>query len=350
MTFLRQHLRSLSGYTPGEQPPPGSAVLKLNTNENPYPPSPAVFKTLQTLDGEWLRRYPDPTAKQFRQAASEVLQIPPEGILVGNGSDELLSLIVRAFVEMGETVVYPMPSYVLYRTLAQLQGAQAVEIPYDEAFNFPAPALSAAQGAVTFVANPNSPAGNRIAIDALDALAAELRGLLVIDEAYVDFTDTHALHLTQTHENVVILRTLSKGYSLAGLRLGFAIAHPNLIQDLNKIKDSYAVDAIATLAGAAAIRDQDHKNRNVVKILRSRQALQKSLEQLDFRVWPSHGNFLMVQPPRISALDLQQTLKTRGILIRHFNVVGVADKLRITIGTEDQNAMLCGHLADILAI
>jgi histidinol-phosphate aminotransferase len=349
MTFLRKHLQSVAGYTPGEQPPPGSPVIKLNTNENPYPPSPEVFRALQTLDPEWLRRYPDPTAIAFRQAASEVLNIPPDWITVGNGSDELISLIIKAVVEPGAAVVYPIPSYVLYRTVAQIQQAQALEIAYDEAFHFPLQKIIEAQGAVTFIASPNSPIGNVVSVEVLETLATNLQGLLVIDEAYVDFTDATALPLVRHHPNVVILRTLSKGYSLAGLRLGFAIAHPVLIQDLNKIKDSYAVDAIAALAGAAAIRDQAHKNSNVEKVLRSRTILHQNLVELGFRVWPSEGNFLLVQPqPReISAdsgcvaLALQQHLKTQGILVRHFNLPGVADKLRITIGTDAQNEQLC---------
>jgi histidinol-phosphate aminotransferase len=350
MPFLRKHLQAVAGYIPGEQSPPGSPVIKLNTNENPYPPSPEVFRVLQTLDPEWLRRYPDPTAIAFRQAASEVLNISPDWITVANGSDELISLIVRTVAEPGSAVVYPMPSYVLYRTVAQIQQAQPLEIAYDEAFTFPLQEILEAQGTVTFIASPNSPIGNVVSVEALETLAANLQGLLVIDEAYVDFTDANALHLVQKHPNVIILRTLSKGYSLAGLRLGFAIAHPTLIQNLNKIKDSYAVDAIAALAGAAAIRDQAHKNRNVEKVLRSRATLHQNLVELGFRVWPSEGNFLLVQPSKISAdsgcaaLALQQHLKTQGILVRHFNLPGVADKLRITVGTDPQNEQLCRNL------
>ncbi|WP_404788567.1 histidinol-phosphate transaminase [Altericista sp. CCNU0014] len=349
MPFLRKHLQSIAGYTPGEQPPPGSSVIKLNTNENPYPPSPEVFRVLQTLDPEWLRRYPDPTTVALRQAVGEVLNVHPDWIAVGNGSDELIGLVVRAFVEPGETAIYPMPSYVYYRAVAQVQEAQPVEIAYDEAFNFPLKEILDAQGAVTFVASPNSPLGNVVSINNLETLAANLQGLLVVDEAYVDFTSTNALHLVQKYRNVIVLRTLSKGYSLAGLRLGFAIAHPALIRDLNKIKDSYAVDAIAALVGAAAIRDQPYKNSNVRKVLRSRAILHRDLAALGFRVWPSEGNFLLVQPPReIAAIALQQQLKARGILVRHFDVAGVADKLRITVGTDEQNAQLCQRLQELM--
>jgi histidinol-phosphate aminotransferase len=348
MTFLRKHLQSVTGYISGEQPPPGSAVLKLNTNENPYPASPEVAKVLQNFDLEYLRRYPDPAGYLFREAVSEVLQVSADMVTAGNGSDELLGLVLRAFVEKDARAVYPMPSYVFYRTLAELQGARPLEILYDEAFRFPLQALIEAQGAVTLIASPNSPTGHVISISDLETLAESLAGILVIDEAYVDFAKIDALHLVQKHANVIILRTLSKGYSLAGLRLGFAIAQPSLIRDLNKVKDSYAVDAIAALAGAAALRDQAHKDLNVEKVLRSRPILQQQLENLGFRVWPSAANFVLVQPPLgLQAVELQQALKKQSILIRHFNVPGVEDKLRITICTDAQNEQLWRCLAEI---
>lgn len=363
MTFLRNHLQPIKGYVPGEQPPPGSSILKLNTNENPYPPSPEVIKVLQSLDLEWLRRYPDPTARVFREAVAEIFQVAPAAVTVGNGSDELLALVMRAFVEKGARVVYPMPSYVLYRTLAQLQDAVPYEIAYDECFTFPLDSLMDAQGAITLIASPNSPTGHVVPIAVLDQLAGALKGILVIDEAYIDFVQVgganhglgvepqNALSLIHKHPNVIVLRTLSKGYSLAGLRVGFAIAQPELIQDLNKIKDSYAVDAIATLAGTVALRDQAHKHQNVQRVLRSRLVLQQRLVELGFRVWPSSANFLLVQPPAgILAVDLQQSLKQQGILVRYFDLPGVSDKLRITVGTDAQNAQLCRSLQEILGI
>jgi histidinol-phosphate aminotransferase len=348
MTFLRKHLQSVTGYTPGEQPPVDSPVIKLNTNENPYPPSPEVVKVLQNLDLECLRRYPDPTGRLFREAVSDALQVSADAVTAGNGSDELLGLIIRAFAEKDAKVVYPMPSYVFYRTLTELQEAQPVEISYDEAFRLPLEALIEAQGAVTLIASPNSPTGHIVPIHELETLAGSLRGILVIDEAYVDFAGGNVLHLVQQHANVIVLRTLSKGYSLAGLRLGFAIAQPSLIQDLNKVKDSYAVDAIAALVGAAAIRDQAHKNLNVERVLRSRPILQQQLEDLGFKVWPSAANFLLVKPFQgFHAVELQQALKAQGILIRYFNLLGVEDKLRITIGTDAQNEQLRCCLAAI---
>jgi histidinol-phosphate aminotransferase len=347
-SFLRPHLQSVPGYTPGEQPPPGHCVIKLNTNENPYPPSPLVFQALQKVDQELLRRYPDASARSFREAAGLALNIPPDWMTVANGSDDLLSIIMSAFVDRGARIVYPMPTYVLYRTLAQLQDAQPWEVAYGEKFVLPLDALVAAQGAVTLIAAPNSPSGTPIPIGQLEALAAHCTGLLVIDEAYVDFAQTNALSLVDDYDNVIVLRTLSKGYSLAGIRLGFAIANPNLIQDLNRVKDSYCVDAIAALLGTAAIQDQAHKNENAERVKRSRTKLANNLEQLGFRVWPSQTNFLMVQPSGAKALDLQQQLKQQNILVRYFNLPSMVDKLRITVGTDEQNETLCHCLATLI--
>jgi histidinol-phosphate aminotransferase len=338
--FFRAAVAQMTGYTPGEQPPPGTPIIKLNTNENPYPPSPKALEVLRSLDSEWLRRYPTPYANDFRQAVSDVLQVPPDWIMVGNGSDDLLNVIVRACAEPGRGVVYPMPTYVLYRTLAAMQSAAVTEIPYGEDLRLPLAQLVAANGALTFIVSPNSPTAHRVEIDELRILAAQLTGALVIDEAYVDFTHQSALPLVKEYENVIVVRTLSKGYSLAGLRLGFAVANPDLLQGLFKVKDSYNVDAIACLVGAAAIRDQAYKDECVAKIRASRAQLATDLQHIGFKVWDSQTNFLLTQPSRRSAEFLYQYLKERGILIRFFNYPGLDNKLRITVGTDAQNQIL----------
>jgi histidinol-phosphate aminotransferase len=316
-----------------------------------------VFEALQTLDGDILRRYPNATADTFRQAAASVLGVPPDWIIVGNGSDDLLSLVVRACVEAGGSIAYPVPTYVLYRTLAEIHPAQSLEIPFPESFALPVTDLITAQAAVTFVAAPNSPSGSAIALTDLDTLAQHLRGLLVIDEAYVDFADGSALELVQRYANVIILRTLSKGYSLAGLRLGFGIAPPALLQGLRKVQNSYTVDAIACRLGAAAILDQDYQNQTVAKVIAERRRLSAQLEALGFRVWPSATNFVMVQPPTpqtpqnpagLTAEALMLELKVQGIYIRHFQTMGLADKLRITIGAPTENNQLWQQMQALL--
>lgn len=346
--YFRPSVEAMTGYVPGEQPKPGIPIIKLNTNENPYPPSPDAIDVLRNLDGEWLRRYPDSYANDFRRAISDVFELPIEWIIAGNGSDELLNVVIRACAEIGRKVVYPMPTYVLYRTLAAMQPAEVIEIPYDKNEQLPIADLVAANGAVTFVASPNSPSGHGIAVQELRQLAAQLSGVLVIDEAYVDFAEETALPLVKEFQNVIILRTMSKGYSLAGLRLGFGIANPHLLSGLFKVKDSYNIDAIACQIGAAAIRDQAYKNECAEKVKVSRAKLAIDLKQLGFQVGSSQANFLLVQPPKGNAEQIYLALKQRGILVRYFKQPGLEDKLRITIGTDEQNQILVEQLIHLV--
>jgi histidinol-phosphate aminotransferase len=338
--YFRSNVDAMASYVPGEQPQRGTQIIKLNSNENPYPPSPAALAVLQNINGEWLRRYPQPFGEEFRQAASKVLGVPSDWIIVGNGSDELLSVVIRACTEPGRQVVYPMPTYVLYRTLAQMQNADIIEIPYGENYILPLEELIAVNGSVTFIASPNSPSGHVVPIDDLRKLASQLSGVLVIDEAYVDFTQESALTLVNEYENVIVIRTLSKGYSLAGLRLGFGVANPKLLHGLFKVKDSYNIDAIACAIGTAAITDQAYKNACVAKIKASRTQLAADLKQLGFQIWDSQTNFLLTQPPAGNAEYLYEKLKEQGILIRYFKQPGLEDKLRITVGTDEQNQAL----------
>jgi histidinol-phosphate aminotransferase len=348
MSYFRSAIEAMTGYIPGEQPKPGTKIIKLNTNENPYPPSPHAIDVLRNLDVEWLRRYPDPLAREFGRAVSETLGIPADWIIVGNGSDELLNVVVRACAQgRDRTVVYPMPTYVLYRTLAAMQPAEAIEIPYPKNWQLPIAELVAAQGAVTFVASPNSPSGHIVPLDDLRTLASQISGVLVIDEAYVDFAEYSALPLVREFENVILLRTLSKGYSLAGLRMGFGIANPQLLSGLFKVKDSYNIDAIATLVGAAAMRDRSYKNSCAERVKKSRSHLAIELQNLGFTVGESHCNFLLATPPNGEAERLYLGLKERGILVRYFNQPGLADKLRITVGTDEQNQILIEELQSL---
>lgn len=345
MSYFRRAIATMHGYTPGEQPKPGTPIIKLNTNENPYPPSPKAVEVLRNLDSEWLRRYPDPYARDFCHAVSEALEVPTDWIIVTNGSDDLLNILIRACAEGKRKVVYPMPSYVLYRTLASLQPAEVVEVPYPEDYRLPVDELAAAGGAVTLIATPNSPSGHIVPLEDLRELAKRVSGILAIDEAYVDFADYSAISLVREFDNVIILRTLSKGYSLAGLRLGFGIANPKIISELFKVKDSYNVDAIAILVGAAAMQDQEYKNACVEKILRSQGKLATELKKIGFHVRNSQGNFLLVTPPNNQAAAIYRALKQQNILVRYFNLPGLDDKLRITVGTEEQNQKLLQAIA-----
>jgi histidinol-phosphate aminotransferase len=347
-SLFRPAIDAMTGYVPGEQPKPGIPIIKLNTNENPYPPSPLALAALQHIDPETLRRYPDPFARNFCQAASAALGVPADWIIVGNGSDDVLNVLIRATAEGSDRpVVYPTPTYVLYRTLAAMQPAKVVELPYGEGYGLPIGDLIAAQGAVTFIATPNSPSGHAVPLDDLRQLAANLSGILAIDEAYVDFAETTALPLVREFDNVIVLRTLSKGYSLAGLRLGFGVANPALLAGLFKVRDSYNIDTIAAAVGTAAMTDQAYKNACAEQVKASRTQLGIDLKQLGWQIWPSQANFLLTQPPPGQAQRLYAGLKARGILVRYFAQPGLDDKLRITVGTDAQNAALIEALVSL---
>ncbi|MEL6221824.1 MAG: histidinol-phosphate transaminase [Cyanobacteria bacterium J06626_14] len=347
-SYFRSNIDAMTGYIPGEQPKPGSRILKLNTNENPYPPSPAAMEVLHHFDGELLRRYPHPFANDFRQAVGDVLGVPMDWVIVGNGSDEILNVVLRACAERDRNIAYPTPTYVLYKTLAEIQPADITEVPYRANNQFPIDELVAASAAVTFIASPNSPSGHTVSNDDLRQLASRLAGVVLVDEAYVDFADSSALELVHEFENVIISRTLSKGYSLAGLRLGFGVAQPQLLSGLFKVKDSYNIDAIACAVGTAAMRDQDYKNACAEKVKASRDTLLHNLKQLGFDVTPSETNFLLATPPDGNAESIYLALKERGILVRYFKHSGLEKMLRITVGTDEQNQTLIEALSQLV--
>ena len=340
MSLFRPAVDALHAYAPGEQPARGTGIVKLNTNENPYPPSPAAMAALREIDDDQLRRYPHPHADEFRLAVADVLGLDIARIVVGNGSDDILTMLMRAVSDKERAVAYPVPTYVLYRTLAEIQDAQVHEIPYGESFALPIEALAATRAALTLVANPNSPSGTLTPIEALSGLAGRVTGVLVIDEAYTEFATENALELTTRFDHVMVLRTLSKSHSLAGLRLGFGIGSPNLVTGLTKVKDSYNVDAVACQVGAAALRDTRYTAEIVGRVCATRGRLVALFAGLGFAVWPSAANFLLVRPPRGDAGTLYRYLKTVGILCRYFDTPGLSDKLRVTVGTESDTDRL----------
>ena len=348
MSYFRKNIDEMDQYIPGTQPAAGEKVIKLNTNENPYPPSPAGLEALRDFDGAGMRVYPDPMAGRFCKAAADVLGVPAEWILPGTGSDDLIVMCVRAIAGPGRAVVIPTPTFPYYLTQAQIAGADVVEIPCDEDFNLPAEKIIAADGALTFVANPNTPTGTFTPMDQLDALAGALSGVLVIDEAYVDFAETNAVDLVKRHDNVIVLRTLSKSYSLAGLRLGFAVGKPGMLEGLVKTKSIYNISGVACAMGSAAMADQTYMTECVVRVKASREALRRDLESLGFKVWPSQANFLLARPPAGDAERIYQELVAAGILVRYFRSGPLADKLRITVGTEAENSALTESLTKLV--
>jgi histidinol-phosphate aminotransferase len=322
----------MAAYTPGEQPRQGT-YIKLNTNENPYPPSPRVLEALAAAcTGDRLRKYPDPVGIAFRQVAGRVLGVDPDSILIGNGSDDILTILTRAFVPEGGWVVSLTPSYILYRTLAEIQGAQVQLVPYTADWQLPTP--WPARGAhLTFLANPNSPSGTMVPISVLQGWVQELGGPLVLDEAYADFAEDNGLRLAGK-SNVVVTRSLSKSYALAGVRFGFAVADPALVRELIKVKDSYNADALSLVAAAAAIDDQEYMRSSRARMLATRSRLSEALTALGFQVCPSQANFVWCRRTDRPVKPIYEELKRRLILVRYMNYEGYGDGLRITVGTD----------------
>jgi histidinol-phosphate aminotransferase len=332
----------MAGYSPGEQPREG-AFIKLNTNENPYPPSPHVFEAIRAaLTGDALRKYPDPVGTRFRQAAGRLLGVDPEGILIGNGSDDILTMVTRAFVPEGGLVAAPMPGYILYRSLADIQGARFQAVPYTGDWQLP-DSWPAADAHLTLVANPNSPSGTIVSPAGLQRLADSLRGPLVIDEAYVDFADSHALHLTK-RSHVIVTRSLSKSYALAGLRFGYAVAEPALIRELIKVKDSYNCDVLSLAAATAALGDQEHLQATRTRILATRARLTRTLQEIGFDVCPSQANFVWCRRTDRPVKPIYEELKRRMILVRYMNYEQYGDGLRISVGTDAETDRLLDEL------
>jgi histidinol-phosphate aminotransferase len=331
--MFREAIEKMAPYVPGEQPRPGQRLIKLNTNENPYPPSPLVARAIVKSAGSSLRLYPAPRADEFVAAAARTYGISREMILAGNGSDELLTMVFRAALGRGDKIAYALPTYSLYDTLAAIQEAKVARVPLGPAYAQPLNELAGEGAQLTIVCNPNAPCGTLADSMGLDSLAATLAPrLLVIDEAYVDFAEANALHLVKKHSNVLVLRSFSKSFSLAGMRLGLCFASPTLIEQLMKVKDSYNLSRPAMAAGAAALKDIDWMRRNVERVRRTRAVTEKKLRQVGFEVPPSQANFVLARVPGHDMSTVAAALRRRGILVRHFPRSVFADALRITIG------------------
>jgi histidinol-phosphate aminotransferase len=335
--MFREAIERMAPYTPGEQPRAGQRLIKLNTNENPYPPSPRVHAAIVKAAGASLRLYPPPRADELVRAAARVYRISAEMILAGNGSDELLTMIFRASLASGDKVAYALPTYSLYDTLAAIQESRVAAVQLGPGFAQPLAGLAAERAKVTIVCNPNSPCGALATPAQLDNLARELDGrLLAIDEAYVDFAESHALPLVKRHPNVVVLRSFSKSFSLAGMRLGLCFAQPPIIKQLLKVKDSYNLSRLAMSAGAAALGDIGWMRRNVERIKQVRAITESRLRRMGFEVPHSQANFVLARIPGHEMGEVAAALRRRGILVRHFPRSVFRDALRISIGTSRQ--------------
>jgi histidinol-phosphate aminotransferase len=355
-SLVRPLIRKLHGYVPGEQPKiPG--LIKLNTNENPYPPSPNVLRAIKSAVDGRLRLYPNPTAERLRKELAKFHGCSPENIIIGNGSDELLALATRVFVEPSDsskrssvsrsTIQYLTPSYSLYPVLADIAGAAKNAVPLNAHFTMPTiEQLKSARkwdfrAALTYVTTPNAPSGRGFRTADLEALCRAHKGVLVLDEAYVDFARENALQLALKYPHVIVARTFSKAYALCFLRVGYFVGHPELIAALDKARDSYNVNGLGQIAAEATLDDLAYYRKNFARIVATRERVARQLDALGFETLPSQTNFILTRPPRFPAGDWLEKLRVEKILVRWWSYPEVRDYLRITIGTDaEMDALL----------
>lgn len=343
--LIRPLVQRLHAYVPGEQPKiPG--LIKLNTNENPYPPSPKVLAAVKAAVDGRLRLYPNPTASALREKLAKLHGCTPENIIVGNGSDELLALATRTFVEpspkaptASSTVQFFSPSYSLYPVLAEIAGARTNAVPLSADFTLPSLASLPKCGwdfraALSLITTPNAPSGRGFSTAELDALCAKSKGVVILDEAYVDFAREHAMALALKHRHVLVSRTFSKAYSLCFQRVGYFVGHADLIAALDKVRDSYNVNGLGQVAALATLNDLSYYRRNFRRIIATREHVTRELTGLGWAVLPSQTNFLLAKPPRFPAEEWLTKLRARKLIVRWFKYPEVRDYLRITIGSE----------------
>lgn len=347
MSLFRPNIDAMAGYRAGEQPQSGK-FIKLNTNENPYPPSPAVARAIQTVLEKGLTRYPDPMAEGFRTRAAELLGVDLDWILCGNGSDDILTIVTRAFVGENQWLRMPHPSYVLYRTLAEIQGSQCDEISFGRDWSLGDDFAASREGLrLAYLPNPNSPSGTLLSPARVAELAASLPCPLLVDEAYVDFAEENCISLIAENEKILVSRTLSKSYALAGMRFGYVVAQPHVIEGLTKVKDSYNCDALSIAGATAAIDDQAWLRENRTKIIATRQRLDDGMRHRGFDVAPSQANFVWCTRTDIEVEPLYQPLKAQHILVRYMKYDSWGDGLRVSVGTDEQIDALLSVLDEL---
>ena len=348
LRHLRPAVAAMSGYAPGEQV---NDCVKLNTNECPWPPSPQVLEVLRLATPDALRLYPDPLARALRAACAERFAVSIDEVLAGNGSDDCLTMVYRGFLAPGERVATPWPTYGLYDTLASIQGAAIEHCDYLAGWQLPRH-LARLGAKMVIIANPNNPSATLTPVAELRRLADELDGILVVDEAYVDFALGEGLQASmlpylRSHPNLIVLRSFSKSYSLAGARLGLLFAHPDLVAQLAKVKDSYNVSALTQALGRAALADRAYHAELVARTLAERARLAAVLTRFGWS-WPaSAANFVLAEVGECAG-ELYRALKSRGVLVRWWDRPELASKLRITVGRPEHTDRLAGLLAELV--
>ena len=334
-------VKELAPYVPGEQPQTQGWV-KLNTNENPYPASPKIAESIQEQI-DLLRLYPEPTSQALRSAIAQQFDLSSDQVIIGNGSDNILDMITRSFVGLGQAG-HTVPSYSLYPVVVALSGGDLLNIPFEESMELPVDAIAKTPASVFFLTNPNAPTGVCFSLESIEAVLKKIKGILVVDEAYIDFGGQSAIPLLQSYDNLIVVQTFSKSYSLAGLRVGYALASPKIIQVLDRVRDAYNVDRIAQSIAQVALEDRSHFEANCEKIIQTRSQSEAFLKSLDWFTYPSSANFLFTQPkdaqgatgPEV-ALSLFEYLKSKHILVRYFGSHPLTCSfLRVSIGTDNQ--------------
>jgi histidinol-phosphate aminotransferase len=349
MEYVRPPIATMKGYVPGVQPDPGQKCIKLNSNENPYPPSPRVKEILQRLDYDDLRIYPDPLSQGLREKLGRLHGFSSNQIICGNGSDDILNMIVRTFVQPGEAMGFYEPTFPLYKVLGVIHGVQNLAIPVAEPYDRPSDPPSKAR--VFFLANPNSPVGFMYPLSLVRSLARKVQGIFVVDEAYVEFAKENALSFVREMANVIVVRTVSKSYSLAGVRLGYAIGREGLIQEMFKVKDPFNVNRLTQAVVSAALEDQDYFKKNISRVVETREWFSREARTLGYRIIPSQGNFVFPQPPEKGrGVKFFQTLYDHKVLTRYYDEEGLRDGVRMTIGTREDMVTTLQVMKDILRV
>ena len=340
----------LTPYVPGEQPKLANLV-KLNTNENPYGPSPRAIEAISGETGANLRLYPDPNADRLKQAIASLHGLDAQQVFVGNGSDEVLAHVFLGLLKHPRAILFPDITYSFYPVYCGLYGIEHIEIPLDEAYQIRVDDYKQGNGGIIFP-NPNAPTGRLLALSEIERLiAANGESVVVIDEAYIAFGGASAIPLIARYPNLLVVQTLSKSHSLAGLRVGFALGHSDLIEALERVKNSfnsYPLDRLAIAGATVAIEDTAHFEQTRQAVIASREQLTQQLTQLGFEVLPSQANFIFARHPQRDASELARALRERSIIVRHFKQPRIAQFLRITIGTDEQCALLVKALREIL--
>jgi len=335
-SYFRQDIEEMDGYTPGEQPKMLN-LIKLNTNENPYPPSPKVLEAIKNFELNHLRLYPDPLCDGIRDVIADLHGLKRENVIAGNGSDDILTMAVRCFTDNQSPAACFNPTYSLYTVLAKMQGAKCIRIPLKKDFSLPANVIKKADGAnLLLIARPNSPTGCSYPLKKIAKICEKFDGTVLIDEAYADFAGDNCADFVKCFDNVIISRTMSKSYSLAGIRFGYALSSPEIIEGMMKVKDSYNVNMLTQVAVKAALQDREYLAKTVAKILNTRKRLIKELKALKFEIVESDANFVFAAPPDEDAKKLFNILRENQIVTRYFPGRNTGKYVRISIGTDEQ--------------